>query len=67
MPFWLVASPQADAESVATLLTYIRDRFASPQRTLSIDCPADRLISAFEKAQFKPQRTLLWMKKSLTE
>ncbi len=64
-PLWLAVSPRADSKSVAALLTYVRDKISSPKRVLTIDYPAEELVSAFTDARFTPQRTLVWMKKNL--
>ncbi len=63
-PIWLAAAPQADSESLTFLLLYVRYQLASPKRNLTIDYLADKFTTAFERAGFSPQRTLLWMVKN---
>ncbi len=62
-PIWLATAPQADSESLTTLLLYARYQLASPKRVLNLNFLAGKYTSAFEQAGFSPQRTLLWMVK----
>ena len=58
---WLATAPQADSESLTTLLLYARHQLASPRRKLTLDFLADQFVPAFEQAGFNARRTLLWM------
>jgi len=60
-PIWLASAPQADSESLTSLLLYARHQLASPKQKLVIDHPAEQFTTAFRQAGFAPQRTLLWM------
>ena len=62
-PIWLATNPQTDSQSLTALLLHARLQLFSPNRTLTIDYPANQFEDAFTEADFIPHRTLLWMKK----
>ena len=61
-PLWLASAPQADSETLASLLLHARLHLASQRRDFYIDYPAGELTEAFEAAGFASRRTLLWMR-----
>lgn len=61
---WLAAPPETEDIVLQTLLPYIRWRERN-RRPLSLDLPEGRAASTLQEAGFRPDRTLIWMEKSL--
>jgi ribosomal protein S18 acetylase RimI-like enzyme len=57
---WIASDPEFEEEAIVLLLGQIR-RWLPANRPLSVNYPAGRAETAFEKCDFSKQNTLIWM------